>query len=294
MAGLRAEAVPGRGRRVPAAVFLSEGPWATPSCWPPGSAPDRAARPARGPDRAGPEDGRHPAMLAREIDQPRPRLRRPERALLRPALRRAGWPRRSRSAGPCGATGEADSDGPALPGARGRQPAPAGGRAEPARRPRPDGRRRAARRPRRPLADLLVRPATDDAGGVPRGARVTDATLVRERPDTAGRRPPSPAGTCRPSTACGRWPSSASWPTTSNSAGRRGATWGSTSSSCCRASSSPPSCWRSGSGTGRVNLAGVLGPAGPAPAAGALSRRRGAGALPGAQWRSSAGPAPTA
>ena len=155
--------------------------------------------------------------------------------------------------------GEADSDGPALPGAGRRQPAP------------PRGRRRAhwsrwtsrAATSRLPSV-IAARPICSCSGPTtPRwaawSARDGRDAGTRAAATPARRRPPSPAVTCRRSTACGASPSSGSSPTTSSSAGRRAATSGSTCSSSCRASSSPASCSRSGSGTGRISLAAFWG-----------------------------------
>ena len=97
-------------------------------------------------------------------------------------------------------------------------------------------------------------------------------------PPRPGPRPPPPearraSATCRRSTACAASRCSASWPSTS--AGSTAATWASTRSSCCRASSSRRCCSPSARPDGPYRWR-VLGAARPSAAAGrARHGRRG-------------------
>ena len=158
MAGLRTEAVRAAadGAQV---LFVSPGDLGDPFVLAAGLAP-RVPGVLLGVRLGLAEDGRHPAMLAREVtsldlvcggrsvlcfgppfdDQLAEAI----------ALCRAMW-----------REGEADERGPALPGAGRRQPARARRRGEPTGRARPDGRRRAACRPlRRRRSARLPGPTT--------------------------------------------------------------------------------------------------------------------------------------
>ena len=141
MAGLRAEAARAAEQGA-AAVFLSAGPRGDPIVLAAGLGPVVPGRAPGGPDQLGPR-GASPGHARPGRDQPRPRLRGAQRAVLRPAVHRAagrgGLPVPGAVAGRGGRQRR-----PALPGAGARQPRPAGGGAEPADRLRPDRRRRAA------------------------------------------------------------------------------------------------------------------------------------------------------
>ncbi len=191
MAGLRARALQAVGEGA-GALFVRSGPLGDPLVLLAGLSPSvprvllgALARPGRG--RSTPR----PACPRR--DEPRPRLRRSQRGVLHPALRRP--PRRGRRPLPRPVA--------RWPGGRRRPVLPRAGRRQPStpRRPGPARRARSHRRrgsrPSRRGSGPARAPDRRSVG-VPGGTPVTDATLVHELPGfprPADRRHrPSPAG----------------------------------------------------------------------------------------------------
>ena len=242
VAGLRAQArrAVDEGRR---GRLRRRGPLGDPLVLPGRAQPRRSPGCSWAPGSACSADGRHPALLARDVTSLDlvcggrsvlcfappfdDRARRGHRPLPGPVAGGPGGRRR-----------------PALT----RCTMPSTGRAptarEPARGARSHRRRGTPDASRRRPTCSCTRPTTPRCAGWsardrrhprPRAAGLPGAADRRHRPAPAG--PQRPAGGRR---------HRAWWRTTSSSAGRRAGTSGSTSSSCCRASSSPRCCSRSG------------------------------------------------
>ena len=164
-----------------AAVFLSSGPLGDPVVLAAGLA-DLVPELLLGARIDLSADGRHPAMLARDVTSldlvcggrsvlcfAPPFTDELAEAI---SLCRAMW-----------RAGEVVARGPQLPGAGRPQPGPPGGGGEPPHRPGPDRGGRAAGRPGRQRR--LPPPADGRAGRLPPGEGVTDTILAQERPGTA-------------------------------------------------------------------------------------------------------------